>query len=131
MRKTGKGAGEGTDLSSRSMWARVKGRTEAALLQLPLEAYMFRPGFIRPRRGKQSKTALYRIGYRVLAPAFPLLRRLAPRHVTTAENLGGAMVEVAARGYDRRVLENVDINRLGGGTGALDRRGNDGERAGL
>ncbi len=52
-------SGSGTDSSEqgRSMWARVKGRTENALLRLPLEAYMFRPGFIEPMDGIKSKTA--------------------------------------------------------------------------
>ena len=41
-------SGSGTDSTEkgRSMWARVKGRTENALMQLPFKkAYMFRPGF--------------------------------------------------------------------------------------
>jgi uncharacterized protein YbjT (DUF2867 family) len=51
-------SGSGTDSTEkgRSMWARVKGRTENALLRLPLNAYMFRPGFIQPLDGIQSKT---------------------------------------------------------------------------
>jgi hypothetical protein len=94
------------------MWARVKGETENALLALPLNAYMFRPGFIRPRPGARSKTRLYRIFYSVLGPLYPILERLAPTHVTTAENLGRAMVRAAAVGYPQRVLENRDINSL-------------------
>lgn len=109
-------SGQGTDSTERgrTMWARVKGKTENALLALPLEAYMFRPGVIRPRPGgRPSKTRLYRAAYVVLEPLFPLLRRLAPSHVTTAENLGRAMIEVAERGYRSRILENADINRIG------------------
>jgi uncharacterized protein YbjT (DUF2867 family) len=109
-------SGEGTDSSERgrTMWARVKGKTENALLALPLEAYMFRPGFIRARPGARSKTPLYRILYMVLAPLYPVLKRVAPTHVTTAENIGRAMIAVAANGYPKRVLENADINALGG-----------------
>ena len=105
-------SGEGTDSSEsgNSMWARVKGRTENALLQLPLSAYMFRPGIIRPRPGKKSKTRWYRVTYAVLTPIFPLLKRIAPRHVTTVENVGRAMIAVAANGFNKRVLENTDIN---------------------
>jgi uncharacterized protein YbjT (DUF2867 family) len=108
-------SGEGTDSTTlgRSMWARVKGETENALLRLPLEAFMFRPGFIRPRPGARSRTPLYRAIYAVAGPLYPLLRRLAPTHVTTAENLGRAMIAVAVSGYHTRVLENVDINALG------------------
>ncbi|MFC8670213.1 hypothetical protein [Streptomyces sp. NPDC057199] len=44
-------SGEGTDSTQtgRSMWARVKGRTENELLAMPFHAYMFRPGYIQPR----------------------------------------------------------------------------------
>jgi uncharacterized protein YbjT (DUF2867 family) len=109
-------SGEGSDSSERGhvMWARVKGRTENAILALPLQAYMFRPGFIRPRPGKASKTAWYRALYAVLGPAYPLLARVAPRHVTTSENMGRAMIHVAASGWEKRVLENPDINRSAG-----------------
>lgn len=109
-------SGEGTDSSERgrAMWARIKGRTENALLRLPLAAYMFRPGFIRPRPGVRSKTVLYRAFYAILGPLYPVLRRLAPRHVTTAENVGRAMLAVAASGYGARVLENPDINAAAG-----------------
>lgn len=108
-------SGEGTDSSERgrAMWARVKGKTENALLALPLNAYMFRPGFIRPRPGVRSKTRLYRVLYPILGPLYPVLKRLVPRHVTTAENLGRAMIAVATVGYPKRVLENPDINALG------------------
>jgi uncharacterized protein YbjT (DUF2867 family) len=112
-------SGEGTDRTEkgRTMWARVKGATENALLALPLQAYMFRPGFIRRREGGPlSKTLLYRMGYAVAGPLYPLLRRIAPTHVTTAENVGRAMIEVAAHGHASRVLENVDINRVGSAT---------------
>jgi uncharacterized protein YbjT (DUF2867 family) len=107
-------SGEGTDSTERgrSMWARVKGETENAILALPLNAWMFRPGFIRPRPGVRSRTALYRIVYSVLGPLYPLLKRVAPTHVTTSENVGRAMIAVAAVGYSSRVLENQDINGL-------------------
>ena len=52
-------SGTGTDSSERgrTMWARVKGKTENALLRLPFKAaYMFRPGVIQPLHGVQSKT---------------------------------------------------------------------------
>jgi uncharacterized protein YbjT (DUF2867 family) len=116
-------SGEGTDSSAqgRSMWARVKGETENALLAMPLNAYMFRPGFIRPRRGVRSKTRLYRAFYAVLGPLFPLLERVAPTHVTTSENLGRAMIEAAAAGYPKRILENADINALAAGKRAAGR----------
>jgi uncharacterized protein YbjT (DUF2867 family) len=106
-------SGEGTDSTERgrSMWARVKGKTENHLLRMPFEAYMFRPGFIQPLKGVRSKTRLYQALYDVVGPLYPLLKRLAPGHVTTSENVGRAMISVAASGYMKRILENGDINQ--------------------
>src|SRR5664280_243776 len=108
-------SGEGTDSTERGrfMWARVKGKAEYCLLRMPFKAYMFRPGLIQPLTGVGSKTKLYRVFYAVLGPLFPLLKWLFPNHVTTTENIGRAMIRVAAKGYSKRVLENTDINVLG------------------
>src|SRR6185503_9399079 len=87
-------SGENTDGTERgrSMWARVKGRTENALLRLPFRAYMFRPGFIQPRKGVRSKTGWYQAFYNVLGPLYPVLQRVAPKHVTTTEIGGRTMI---------------------------------------
>jgi uncharacterized protein YbjT (DUF2867 family) len=63
--------GRGTDSSEqgRSMWARVKGKTENDLLKLPFKAaYMFRPAGILPLHGIRSKTAWYQAVYVAVAP---------------------------------------------------------------
>ncbi len=97
----------------RTMWARVKGRTENALLGLPFKAaFMFRPGAIMPLHGVRSKTALYRLAYAVLTPLYPLIKRLSPNAVTTSEQVGKAMLEVTRHGYPHAVLETADINAL-------------------
>jgi uncharacterized protein YbjT (DUF2867 family) len=108
-------SGEGTDSTEkgRSMWARVKGKTENALLGLGFpRAFMFRPGFIRPLDGIKSKTASYRVVYALLGPVFPVVKALAPTHVTTTRNVGLAMIRVAQNGYEKAVLENPDINAV-------------------
>jgi uncharacterized protein YbjT (DUF2867 family) len=109
-------SGQSTDSSEhgRSMWARVKGKTENALLRLPFKAaYMFRPGFILPMHGVKSKTTLYRLVYAVAAPLYPLLKKVAPNSATNNEQLGRAMLDVAKHGYPRPILEGSDINRVG------------------
>ena len=109
-------SGLGTDSTEqgRSMWARVKGQTENALLRLPFKAvYLFRPGFIQPLHGIKSKTKLYRAVYAVSGPLLPLLKRLAPNLMTTTEQLGQAMLQVAEEGYPRPILETRDINQAG------------------
>ncbi|MGW0805846.1 NAD(P)H-binding protein [Nonomuraea sp. NPDC002799] len=105
-------SGAGTDARGRAMWARVKGMTENALLDLPFRAYMFRPGYIQPMHGVTSRTRLYRTAYVVTRPLFPLLRRLFPTAVTTTEQIGRAMITVAGRGAGKRVLGPADINAL-------------------
>lgn len=108
-------SGAGTDASERgaSMWARVKGKTENALLRLPFRAaYMFRPGLIQPLHGIRSKTRVYRVFYTLSAPLLPALRALLPNQVTTTEQVGKAMLEAVRRMPAERVLETRDINRL-------------------
>ena len=104
-------SGAGTDSTERgrTMWARVKGRTENALLRLPLNAYMFRPGAIQPLDGIRSKTASYRILYALTKPLLPLLRRAMPNQILTTREMGQAMLNVARRGYPKPILEVRDI----------------------
>ena len=95
------------------MWARVKGETENALRQLPFRAsYAFRPGFIQPLHGIRSKTRLYRLAYGVMGPLYPVLKALAPKYVTTTEQMGRAMILVALKGAPKPVLESGDINAI-------------------
>ena len=108
-------SGAGTDSSEhgRMMWARIKGKTENALLAMPFKAaYMFRPGYIQPMHGVRTKTKWYGTAYAIMAPLYPLLRRLFPRYVTTTEQLGRAMISVAKTSATKRVLESNDINDI-------------------
>jgi uncharacterized protein YbjT (DUF2867 family) len=105
-------SGAGTDSSEqgRSMWARVKGRTENTLLRLPFAAaYMFRPGVIEPLDGIKSKTASYRIFYMLGKPLLPLLRMAFPNQILTTRQIGKAMLNVARRGFRKSILEASDI----------------------
>ena len=106
-------SGTGTDNSEkgRSMWARVKGRTENALLALPFKAaYMFRPGYIQPMKGIRSATKLYNAMYMVFKPLYPLFKSLAPKYVTSTVQVGEAMINSVSKGYEKKFLENLDIN---------------------
>jgi uncharacterized protein YbjT (DUF2867 family) len=106
------GAGTDSTESGRTMWARVKGRTENALLQLPFHGYMFRPAAIVPLHGIKSRTKSYRLLYALMAPVLPWLYVRFPKYVTTTEQLGRAMIKVAREGTPKRVLESIDINQL-------------------
>ena len=48
----------------------------------------------------------------MIAPLYPILRRIAPTHLTTTENVGRAMIRIAASGYEKKLLQNADINAL-------------------
>lgn len=108
-------SGAGTDSSEqgRSMWARVKGRTENGLLRLPFAAaYMFRPGIIEPLDGIKSKTAAYRVFYALAKPLLPLFRWALPNQILTTRQIGRAMLAVARNGSPKRILESRDIRAV-------------------
>jgi uncharacterized protein YbjT (DUF2867 family) len=109
-------SGAGTDASEhgRVMWARVKGRTENALLALPFTAaFMFRPGLIQPLHGIVSRTRGYRIFYTLSRPLLSALKVVVPGGITTTELVGRAMLGVARHGAPRPILTTRDINELG------------------
>ncbi len=106
-------SGTGTDTSEkgRVMWARVKGRTENAIINMGFKnAFMYRPGYIQPMKGIRSKTALYNSLYLVAAPFYPLLNKIMPKHLTTTEKIGKSMINVSLRPYPKRHLSSNDIN---------------------
>jgi uncharacterized protein YbjT (DUF2867 family) len=111
-------SGEGTDSTEKekSMWARVKGKTENDLMKLfPGTAYGFRPGGIEPMDGIRPKTRWIRNLYFVLAPLMSLLRRLFPGQITTTRRVGRAMIRIAQAGAPSQILVTRDINQLGAG----------------
>jgi uncharacterized protein YbjT (DUF2867 family) len=109
-------SGQNTDSSEKgsAMWARVKGATENAVSALPFKAtYMFRPGYIQPMHGIKSSTTWYRVLYAIVAPLYPVLKTLFPRHVTTTEMVGRAMLAVARNGAPQHIFGNEEINAAG------------------
>jgi nucleoside-diphosphate-sugar epimerase len=108
-------SGSGTDTSEKgkSMWARVKGKTENRLLSMPFNnAYMFRPGYIQPMKGIRSRTKWYNLMYAVLKPFYFILKRFK-RLATDSSTLGKAMIRVALNGFHKHIIETADINFLG------------------
>ncbi len=100
------GVGTDTTEKGRSMWARVKGKTENDLLKFGFkDAYMFRPGYIQPTKGLKNA---YKI-YKVFVPFYPILKTLFPKYVVSLEELGKAMINVTLYESDKKVLECRDI----------------------
>jgi len=100
------GASTDSTEQGKSMWARVKGKTENALMRLPFKrAFNFRPGFMKPTKGLKNTLSLYKY----LGWLFPILRILTPNIVSTLAQVGRAMINVTKFGYPKQVLEVKDI----------------------
>lgn len=105
-------SGVGTDSTEKgkSMWARIKGKTENDLMNLPLkDVYAYRPGYIQPIKGLNHAYKAYKI----FSPIFPLLEKIFPKYVGTLEEIGNSMINVTRNRYEKKVLEVVDIKKTG------------------
>ena len=104
------GAGADSSEQGSSMWARVRGKTENALLRLPFKhVHVLRPAVIQPLNNMVSKTDSYRIFYKVLSPLLTFGRKLFPSHVLTTEVIGQAMLQIARGGAPVSVLNAAAI----------------------
>lgn len=106
-------SGTGTDSSEkgRTMWARVKGKTENMILKKSFaDAYMFRPGAIVPEKGIKSRTGWYNAAYVVMRPFFGFMKK--SKNITTTTRIGYAMIETVLQSSDLKILHNPDINQL-------------------
>jgi len=107
-------SGAGTDSSEkgRSMWARVKGKTENDLMKLPFrDVYAFRPGFIKPIKGLSNTHKFYNY----INWLFPAGRALYPNGFCTLEELGQAMISVVFNPYDKKVVDrkgSIELARI-------------------
>ena len=107
-------SGQGTDSAENGklMWARVKGKTENDLMQLPgIKAYNFRPGVMEPTAGQQHLKPVYRMAAKLI----PVFRIVFPRNILTLQEVASAMINSALSGYQKQVLEIKDIKELAAG----------------
>ena len=101
--------GMGTDSTEQGkrMWARVKGRTENALMRLPFKGvYNFRPGLMTPKPGQKHLKTSYRVAL-VLAPVLKVFFK-----ALTLSQVGRAMIRYVQSGAPKQVLEIADIAAL-------------------
>jgi hypothetical protein len=104
-------SGSLTDSSEkgRVMWARVKGKTENALMRSGFKrVYNFRPGFMQPTPGQRNIKSYYTL----IGWLYPVLHVLLPNQVSTMREVGLAMINSVLKGYPKQVLEIRDINSL-------------------
>ena len=105
-------SGVGTDSTEKgkSMWARVKGKTENDLLNLPFkDVYAYRPGYIQPIKGLKNAYKAYKL----FSPFYPVLEKLFPKYVGTLDEIGNSMINVTLNCYENKVMEIVDIRKTG------------------
>ena len=102
------GVGTHSSEQGRTSWARVKGATENALMQLFKESYMFRPAFLKATPGQKN----LKISYKLLAWLYPIGRAIYPAGFCTLQEVGRAMINAATKGYPKRILEVKDIIKL-------------------
>ena len=103
------GASTDSTEQGRVMWARVKGRTENALMKLPFKAvYNFRPGYMHPTPGLKNTLRFYKY----ISWMYPFMRAVMPNSVSTLRELGLAMIKSVTKGYEKKILEVKDIVAL-------------------
>jgi saccharopine dehydrogenase-like NADP-dependent oxidoreductase len=104
-------SGAGTDSSEKgkSMWARVKGKTENDLQKLPFKkVYNFRPGYMHPTPGLKNTNKFYKY----ITWIYPFARKFFPNTVSTLKELGLAMINSVNVNYDKKIIEVKDIKEL-------------------
>ncbi len=88
------------------MWARVKGRTENALMKLPFKnVYNFRPAIMKATKGQKNVKTIYKILGPLLSPFFPT-------QTLKLKEVGLAMIHAVSKGYPKQILEVNDIAEL-------------------
>ncbi|HRG37779.1 MAG TPA: NAD-dependent epimerase/dehydratase family protein [Bacteroidia bacterium] len=106
------GASTDSTEKGRTMWARVKGKTENDLMKLPFKKVLaFRPGFIKPIKGLKNVHSFYKY----INWMYPIGRALAPGKFCTLKEIGDAMIHSIDVKEDRKILEGKDIIELAKG----------------
>ncbi|MGQ8335587.1 NAD-dependent epimerase/dehydratase family protein [Sunxiuqinia sp. A32] len=100
------GAGTDSTEKGRTMWARVKGKTENDLQKLPFKkSYGIRPGFIKPIPGLNNTHSFYKY----ISWLFPLGRLLFPKGFCTLTELSNCMIYLALNCPDKDIIDGKDI----------------------
>jgi hypothetical protein len=105
-------SGNGADRSqkSRVLFAKIKGKTENALLAKGYpEMYFVRPDAINPVHKNKHAPFLYKLVY----PLFPLVEKFAPSKIIPADVLAIAMLRIAKNGHQQDTFENMELREMG------------------
>lgn len=103
------GAGTDSTEKGRSMWARVKGKTENTLSAMAFrKVYNFRPGFMKATKGQKHLLPLYRY----LSWMYPLLKVTIPSGVSTLQQVARAMIRLVHADFPKTTVTVNDMKRL-------------------
>jgi len=106
------GAGTDSTEKGRSMWARVKGKTENDLMKLPFrQVYNFRPGGIEPFLPLKPHQTYYKT-YKYFGWLFSIMKVIAPGIVIKLKDLAAVMINASLIGYSKNTLEMKDMKTL-------------------
>ena len=104
-------SGVGTDSSEkgRSMWARVKGKTENDLMKLPFkQAFGYRVGILTPMPGQRHVLKFYSY----LSWLIPVFKLLTPDSVCSLREVAQSMIFLSKHGYTKNIIEVKDIKKM-------------------
>lgn len=105
------GAGTDNTEAGRTMWARVKGKTENDLQKLPFKhVYNFRPGALIPYLEVKPTQTYQSVKY--LKWLLVLLRPIFPNSIIKLSDFANAMINSALIGSPVNTLETKDIKKL-------------------
>lgn len=106
------GASTDSTEKGRTMWVRVKGKTENDLMKLPFkQVYNFRPGGIEPFLPLKPSQTYYKT-YKYFGWLFSIIKIIAPGMVIKLKDLAVAMINASLIGYSKNILEMKDMKTL-------------------
>ncbi|MEW1649117.1 NAD(P)H-binding protein [Streptomyces sp. NPDC091219] len=98
----------GADAHTQDETRRTKGLAEEAILRLfPDTGCVVRPAHVQPMDASAARG--YSLGYRLAVRLYPVLNRTLPRYVTTAEDMGRAMLDATRDHVPHRVMQGLDL----------------------
>ncbi|MFM6925142.1 MAG: NAD(P)H-binding protein [Ferruginibacter sp.] len=96
---------------SKVLFARMKGKTENALLSLGFKQITIaRPDAIWPKHKNKNAPLAYKLGF----PFFPLVERFTPSKIIGSVQLAKALLYLVKHPADKDTYENIELRLIGG-----------------
>ena len=105
-------SGNGADQTEKSkvLFAKLKGKTENALLQLGLKKITIaRPDAIWPKHKNKNAPLAYKMAF----PFYPLVEIFAPSKIIGSVQLAKALLHLAKNAGEKNTYENMELRMLG------------------